>query len=107
MGCLAALLLGAVLLFLLGPALVVMGGLLTVWEWIKPPFIWLWENRVLLSFITMGVMLVPWIFMWIDDRDRKARRRRTEDQDSLRKARKSNYEIYLERRRKREEEDQG
>ena len=44
--------------------------------------------------------------------DRKARRRRTEDQDNQRKARKNNYvknnyEIYLERKRKREEEDRG
>ena len=104
MGCLVVLACLTILIVIWGPALLVVGWAIAIWEWIKPPFVWLWENRVLLSFLTMGVMLVPWVFIWSDDRGRKARRSRAGQQDSLEKARKSNYEIYLERKKKRDED---
>ena len=76
MGCMIALLLGLILLVLLGPALAVMGGVMAIWDWIKPPFVWLWENRVLLSFLIMGGMLVPWLFIFIDGSQGRSERRK-------------------------------
>jgi hypothetical protein len=69
MGCLIVLLLGAIVLFIWGPTLLVLGLAAKIWDAIKPPFIWLWENGTTISILIMGVMLIGAIIRWYIDRE--------------------------------------
>ncbi len=69
MGCLIVLLLGAIVLFIWGPTLLVLGLAVKIWDAIKPPFIWLWENGTTISILIMGVMFIGLIIRWYLERE--------------------------------------